>query len=391
MKKIIIVNNNMKVGGVQKSLCNLLWELDKIEEYDVTLLLFSPVGEYMVHLPPRVRCLSSDSLFRYLGVSQGEMHGIDIFKRGILAATCRICGRAAAIRMMRLSQKRLPGTYDTAIAFLHNGGKRTFFGGVQDFVLHCVNSKRKITFLHDDYDKCGANHKLNHRIMGKFDTIAACSDGCRKVFESAVPELAHKCVTVRNCNNVAEIRSMAEENPVVYDSDKINVVCATRLSPRKGVDRAILATAAMVEQGIPMTLHILGSGVMEEQLKQLVSEHNLAENVIFHGRQGNPYRFIKNADLFLLSSYHEAAPMVIDESYILGVPVLVTRTNSSDEMVTDRENGWVCENDQESLNQMLFDVLNNVAVLRQKKKELQTRAIDNSYAMKQFLTLLEKK
>ena len=44
MKKIIIVNNNMKVGGVQKSLCNLLWELDRLREYDVTLALFSPVG-----------------------------------------------------------------------------------------------------------------------------------------------------------------------------------------------------------------------------------------------------------------------------------------------------------------------------------------------------------
>ncbi|MBQ9779575.1 MAG: glycosyltransferase [Clostridia bacterium] len=390
MKKIIIVNNNMKVGGVQKSLCNLLWELDSVGKYDVTLLLFAPVGEYMEQLPPRVRCITCKGLFRYMGVSQGEMHGIDVLKRGALAAICRIFGRSAAIRIMRLGQKKLPETYDYAIAFLHNGRNKSFFGGVQDFVLHCINASKKITFLHDDYNKCGANHKVNRKIMQKFDIIAACSDGCRKVFESAIPELAYKCVTVRNCNNVKEIRSMADKDPVTYDSTRINMVCATRLSPRKGVDRAIEAVASIVDKGIPATLHILGSGVLEEQLKQSVVERHLDGIVVFHGQQSNPYRFIKNADLFLLTSYHEAAPMVIDESYILGVPVLVTRTNSSDEMVTDRACGWVCENDQQSLNQTLYELLKDRLTLSQKREELQSRSVDNSYAMGQFVSLVEE-
>ena len=39
MKKLIIVNNNMKIGGVQKSLTNLLHSIHG--RYDITLLLFS--------------------------------------------------------------------------------------------------------------------------------------------------------------------------------------------------------------------------------------------------------------------------------------------------------------------------------------------------------------
>ena len=45
MKKILIVNNNMKIGGVQKSLCNLLWSV--ADQYDITLYLFAPIGAYM--------------------------------------------------------------------------------------------------------------------------------------------------------------------------------------------------------------------------------------------------------------------------------------------------------------------------------------------------------
>ena len=49
MKKILIVNNNMKVGGVQKSLYNLLWSLEG--QYEITLCLFRATGAYLDQLP----------------------------------------------------------------------------------------------------------------------------------------------------------------------------------------------------------------------------------------------------------------------------------------------------------------------------------------------------
>lgn len=389
MKKILIVNNNMKVGGVQKSLCNLLWELEQAGKYDVTLFLFNPVGAYMEQLPQSTRVLTAKSLFRYLGVSQGEMHGIDIIKRGFLAAVCRTLGRNAAMKLILLSQKVLPEEYDVAVAFLHNGKKRSFFGGVQDFVLGCTKSKKKVAFLHGDYDKCGANHALNNRIMAKFNVIAACSDGCRGVFEKAVPELAGKSMTVRNCNNIVEIVDLAEHDSIIYDSDQIHVLCAARLSPDKGVDRAILAIHEMRKKEIPVCLHILGGGVIEAELKQMVCDLYLENSVFFYGEQSNPYRYMKNADLFLLTSYHEAAPMVIDEAFILGVPVLTTRTSSSDEMVAERACGWVCENDQNSLNEMLYTVLSDSLALRALKAELRMRKVDNAKAVGQFENMIE--
>ena len=86
MKKVLIVNNNMKIGGVQKSLCNLLWSV--ADQYDITLLLFEPVGEYVKDIPQQVHILSCDSLFRYLGISQKECSRnlYDYFIRGIFVA-----------------------------------------------------------------------------------------------------------------------------------------------------------------------------------------------------------------------------------------------------------------------------------------------------------------
>ena len=385
MKKIIIVNNNMKVGGVQKSLCNLLSELAEREEYDVSLLLFNPAGDYIDRIPPRVKILSTKSLFKYIGISQSEAKGLGKIKRGFLAGVCRVFGRAAAMRLMLMSQKKISDSYDCAIAFLHNGGNKSFYGGVQEFVLRRVDAKKKIAFIHCDYDKSGANNKNNNNLLDGFDVIAACSDGCRGALVEACPHLAHKAVTVRNCNNVPEIRKMADEDTVIYDTDCLNVVTVARLSPTKGIDRAIKAVEVALKEGASVRLHILGGGSTSGELKDMVSERGLDKNVIFYGEQINPYRYMKNADLFLLTSFHEAAPMVIDEAYVLGVPTLTTRTTSSDEMVTKRGCGWVCENDQESLNKALLRVLNDPGMLNDVKSSLRDRVVNNDAAMSQLI------
>jgi glycosyltransferase involved in cell wall biosynthesis len=77
------------------------------------------------------------------------------------------------------------------------------------------------------------------------------------------------------------------------------------------------------------------------------------------GEQVNPYRYIKNADYFLLPSFHEAAPIVFDEAAILGVPVLATKTLSAVEMIENRRAGFVCENSTEAIYDMLRSVLSS--------------------------------
>ena len=86
---------------------------------------------------------------------------------------------------------------------------------------------------------------------------------------------------------------------------------------------------------------------------------------------------MKNADLFLLPSYHEAAPMVFDEAACLGVPILATETTSTDEMITESGSGFVCENSQDGIADGLMKVLKNPDSLVEIKKSLQQRQFTN--------------
>lgn len=60
------------------------------------------------------------------------------------------------------------------------------------------------------------------------------------------------------------------------------------------------------------------------KIKNLAIELGISEKVIFPGFQKNPYPWIKNADLFAMSSDSEGLPTVLIESLILGTPVVST-------------------------------------------------------------------
>ena len=387
MKKIIIINNNMQVGGVQKSLCDLLWAIH--DRYEVTLYLFSRRGEYANDIPAGVKVLECGGTFRLLGVSQRQCAGLDRLKRGALVLLCRVFGRRAVLRMMLAFERKVEGEYDCAVAFLQNGSWRNFYGGVQDFALDKVKASRKIAFLHCDYGNCGADHPANNRLIARFDKIAACSDGCRDAFTAVLPQLADKTVTARNFHRHERIRALAEQEPVAYDKDNINVVMVSRLSHEKGIQRAITAAARAIGQGIPAMLHIVGGGPMKDFLEKTAAEQGIGERVRFYGEQANPYRYMKNADLLLMSSFHEAAPMVIDEALCLDLPVLTVRTTSSDEMVKLRHGGWVCENSTEELTRTLIRVLSDTGELAAVRNGLRGCYENNDTAMEQFAELIE--
>lgn len=89
----------------------------------------------------------------------------------------------------------------------------------------------------------------------------------------------------------------------------------------------------------------------------------------------NPYVYMKQADYVVVSSYHEAAPMVFDEAKTLGVPVIATETTSAREMLGEQY-GIVCDNSTEGL----------LAVLRRIKKhgQFETITVDNNMQKAQF-------
>lgn len=355
MKKILIVNNNLHIGGVQKALINLLWNIR--EQYDITLLLFSRSGELLEELPPDIRVICPSGAWRYLGMTRDDVHSLqERIGRAFFAAITRVFGRKYAVSLMSLGQRKYAG-YDAAISYLHNSGDKVFYGGCNDFVLKHVHANKKITFLHCDYLHCGADTPDNGRQYAKFDTIAACSQGCADAFLKAHPELKERVCVVRNCHRFDQIREAAQADPQTLKAGKVNIATVARLGKEKGVERALRVIAQLGPLRERMHYYVIGDGVQRKLLQQLIRELELSDVVTLCGQQKNPYGYIKAADLLLIPSYSEAAPLVIGEAAALGTPILSVETSSAREMIAETGYGWVCDNSEEDMRNALVDFL----------------------------------
>ena len=387
MKKILIVNNNMHIGGVQKALVSLLWSIQ--DQYDVTLLLFYKGGAYMKELPPKVRVITPTSAYRYLGMTKYDTMGLfDKLGRSFFAAITRVFGRSCAIALMGIGQKRLKG-FDVAISYLHNSADRVFYGGCNDFVLNCVSAKKKVTFLHCDYAGCGADTRKNAVQYAKFDCIAACSEGCANSFRKVHPQLAEKVQVVCNCHRFEDIQVKAKSAPVSLSKEKINLLTVARLGKEKGVERAVHAVAGLGLLKEKLHYYVVGDGIQKPLLQQIIKEEKLQNTVTLCGMMDNPYGYMKAADLLFIPSYSEAAPLVIGEAAYLGTPVLSTETSSAKEMIEQTGFGWVCSNTQDSMEASLEKLLDRPELLKEKKNLLEHIAPDNQNALLQFAKIIE--
>lgn len=378
----------MHIGGVQKALVNLLWNIRG--QYDITLLLFHCGGQLLRELPPEIQVVTPASAYRYLGMTRNDrLSGWDKLCRSFYAAITRLLGRKYAIALMALGQKKFSG-YDAAISYFHNGASKAFYGGCNDFVLRHVTARKKITFLHGDYQLCGANTPENTKQYAQFDTIAACSQGCADSLLQVHPEMADRVEVVPNCHRFEDIVAKAAQTPVTLTEDKINLVTVARLGREKGVERAVHAIAGLGAAKEKLHFYVIGDGILKPLLQQIIQEKNLEDQVTLCGMLENPYGYIRAADLLLIPSYSEAAPLVIGEAASLGTPVLSTKTSSAEEMIRQKNLGWVCENTQEGIQKGLQALLDAPHILQDKKSEITQYKMDNTAAVRQFKQIIEK-
>ncbi|SKC04334.1 Glycosyltransferase involved in cell wall bisynthesis [Soonwooa buanensis] len=131
----------------------------------------------------------------------------------------------------------------------------------------------------------------------------------------------------------------SSQRPESFKTNFKNVVAIGNLSSRKGFDNLLKVFSRLKNENI--LLHILGDGRDKEMLHEMKELLGL-KNVIFHGRQENPYQFLKFADLFVLSSRYEGFPNVLLEAGACGTFSLANNCPGGiNEIVQEGINGEV--------------------------------------------------
>ncbi|MCB1889289.1 MAG: glycosyltransferase [Rhodocyclaceae bacterium] len=119
------------------------------------------------------------------------------------------------------------------------------------------------------------------------------------------------------------------DHPFAAEADRL-LVTAGRLIPQK--DHATLLEAfARIDPRLGARLAILGDGPERSRLEARAAALGITANVCFAGFEANPWRWIRRARGFVLSSRWEGHPNALIEALALGRPAVCTGYDASAE------------------------------------------------------------
>jgi glycosyltransferase involved in cell wall biosynthesis len=131
---------------------------------------------------------------------------------------------------------------------------------------------------------------------------------------------------------------------------------------RKGIEYLLQAMAILKNQGHDFKLRAIGgffSDEYESEIKALADKLGVADLVEWVGFTDKVAQELAQLDFFVLPSTHgEGLPIAILEAMSIGLPVVTTRIDGSDEVVRDGVDGYLCEPENaEPLAQSLAKIM----------------------------------
>ncbi|QKE29654.1 glycosyltransferase, family 4 [Arcobacter acticola] len=156
-------------------------------------------------------------------------------------------------------------------------------------------------------------------------------------------------------------KSIEDINDSFFDNSKI-LISVGRLVDEKGLDILIKSFSIFSTKYTKYKLAIIGSGPIENELKNLVKELKLEDKIKFFGHQINPFKFIRKSEILIVSSRWEAFGFTIIEAMALGKQVVITDVQSEgpQEIINFGEYGFISKmNSPSELSLKIIESIQN--------------------------------
>lgn len=147
-------------------------------------------------------------------------------------------------------------------------------------------------------------------------------------------------------------------NPDIYiqndkktkSNNKIILGNVGRLVEQKAQHLLIDLAEQLKNHSIDFEIQIVGSGRLEDPLRNLTREKSLENHIQFPGFVEDLAVFYQDIDIFILTSLHEGTSNALIEAMAWGNPILAFNISSMPEMIQDGQNGFLAEwGDQKKL------------------------------------------
>lgn len=377
MKNILFVVDEKLMGGTSIILENIFNEL---YEYNFDLLVLHNNGDRFQNLN-NVNIIYGTKFFDVVDLRLKEIiKSKKIFK--LLKKIWLIFLIKTGLikrKIIKERKKLFNKKYDVEVSFKDGFG--TFFVAYGD-------SDYKIRWLHADYSNNdpGKHYKKTFiNALSKFDQFVAISKSISDKFNNKY----HFNEKTRIIYNLIDKNKCRPTKKLEKEKFDLELVSVGRLHPIKGFDRVLKAILKLKEEGLfeNSVYKIVGDGPMRRQLEEFIKENNLNDDIILYGSSNEPWNFLQNGDLFILSSYSEAFPTTVIESLLNHIPVFAVKYSSVNEMLS-KNNSFIVENTDEAIYDGLKYIIKNKNKLFELKNNVKNYDYDNNKIKKQLLECL---
>ena len=249
--------------------------------------------------------------------------------------------------------------------------------------------------------KIGWEHNHHHQDMEyangvvnscrNLDALVLVSDSLRSFYKKKMKEnnIKCKCIFIPNMlNNIPKATSKLSEK---------RMISVGRLSKEKGYVDLIEVFKEFNKSNPDWHLDIIGDGSERNKIVDHIYEYGLASNVTVHGYLKNKEinELLKEAAIYVMTSYTESFGIVLIEAMAHGIPCLAfTSAEGANDLIKNNENGYLIDN--RNFDEMV-NKMKELASNKDKRLELGKNArnfslnYSSDVVKKEWLSLLKRK
>lgn len=359
--KIAIVLGTLGFGGGEKVALNLALELNRITQFN-PFFIVGYSNEFMLDIPVKVYALNETPA------------------NGFVARGFSLIQKIKKLRQVfRFTQP------DVVLSVMSNSNLISLLARERPTPVIVSEHNvliRKQTGLIDNY----VPFLLRWICYKKANAIIAVSEGVKSELLSIID--ASRIKVIYNPIDLEDVVKKSRE-PLSHLQSKEYILGVGRLVPQKGFDTLIKAFALLNHP--TLELIILGEGTEKEALISLSRQLEIEEHVHIFPFQKNPYNWMRNARLFVLSSRYEGFGLVLAEALACKVPVVSTNCNyGPSEILLNGQIGHMCVPDQpKALADAIIQSMNEPNMPSNKVNESLQR-FSSSLVSQQYATTIQK-
>ena len=258
------------------------------------------------------------------------------------------------------------------------------------FIKHKTDANtKKIGFWHGSLpymgDLSGWDYTLKY-----LDKLACVSDAVKNEILLKYPFMSGKVFTVYNVFNSDIILAESKKFDAGYDKSIFNIVTVARIDfDQKQLNYIPYICRALIDNNVKFKWTIVGDGADMNNLETLMSSNGVSDYIELTGSKSNPFPYIRQADLFVLTSKCESYGMVVVESLICNTPVVAAEYPALKEILEDGVYGLIADNSINGLTDAIYKMYSDKQTYNKIKDNCNGYKYSSNSVYKQFMDMVE--